>query len=334
MSIYSIDDIRANPAAAHSNIRYGVRGVENDPSPISLSSRWVYPELEEEPIPNRFEINVEPRYLERTYPNFLQGIHDNPNIGCQSEFSNTEYVYEAPTNSGEYDEEMAYPHTRSLPRSPVTPNQRITGYKRTLRLSNLPRFWIDKLFQTLYSKNKKTIRNFLKRYVISAPYTDTFTPEIDKRLRDELLVRFKLITTSQSLNVIENIFYDGWYTHINDRDDGYYESDGVEYVINHFDNLFLDTDAINIDIKRNVTYNKKNKVIKPSNKAETLRNRNHNPVVSPSHNKGASQRRRRTQRLQAIKLRKKQELFDAEEYDNAPNYDGGSRKRRKHYISN
>jgi len=295
------------------------RGNYDEDLPVPISTRWVYPHSDTPPHPNRFEINVEPRHLERIYPD---GLNVNPDIGVQSEYSNDEWVYSAPMNHGEYDGMLAVRNRRSLPHSPVSPNQIITGRKRMLKISQLPSNWVDYLFQTLYGKNKTFIKHFLDRNVVSGPYTDIFTPRLDKHLREKIVDRFKEIQNARSLDEIDSEFYEGWHDNIDDAYDDY-------------ENLFLDTDSINIDVKRNVKYNKKGIMIKPANKAETLRHLiEYNRVpqdLSPSKYCYSNKRnqRRRTQRLQAKKLRKKQELFDAEDAENGPIYDGGSKKTRQ-----
>ena len=305
------------------------RGNYDEDLPVPISTRWVYPHSDTPPHPNRFEINVEPRHLERIYPD---GLNVNPDIGVQSEYSNDEWVYSAPMNHGEYDGMIAVRNRRSLPHSPVSPNQIITGRKRMLKISELPRYWVDYLFQTLYGKNKKFVKHFLDRNVVSGPYTDTFTPQLDKDMREEILNRFKSIRNARSLDEIDNEFYDGWYDNI--ADDRFFGDDESDNFINEYENLFLDTDSINIDLKRKVKYNKKGIMIKPSNKAETLRhlikyNRLPQDLSPSKYCYSKTNQRRRTQRLHAKKLMKKQELFDAEDAENGPIYDGGSKKTRQ-----
>jgi len=243
-----------------------------------------------------------------------------PIIGRQYPYSQRESIYNSSCNHGECD---SYPSSvsRDFPHSPISPNQDITGYKRTLALSTLPRDWVEYLFNTLYSKNKKMIRKFLKRYIISAPYTSTFTAEEDKQSRKKLLELFNKIDGRPSN--IEGMFYDRWYSTV--FRECYGPEDECEEVINNYDNLFLDVDYVNIDIKDNVRYTRKgniikNGVVKPANKAEKLRNRNPELSLSPNKNIIFNQRRR-TQRLNAIKLRKKQ---DMEEADKGEVYDGGA----------
>ena len=302
-----------------------------DDLPEPISARWIYPDSEE-PIPNRFEINVEPRYLERIYHHNLDGIHDQPVFGQQREYSDIETVFSAPLNDGVYDGITTFQRRRPIYRSPVSPNERITGHKRMLKLSNLPSDWIEFLFHNLYSKNKKTVRNFIKRNVVSAPYTAAFTPELDRELREELLKRFKEIPHVRSHDEIEIGFNDGWYDHIDDH--RFIGDDESDDFINDYENLFLDTDAIKFDRKHRITYNKKNQKIKPANKSDTMRfliKHNRVPLdLSPSKNPySKSNQRRRTQRLQAKKLMKKQQLIDAEDAENAPIYDGGANKSRQ-----
>ena len=182
------------------------------------------------------------------------------------------------------------------------------------------------------SKNKKTVRNFIKRNVVSAPYTDVFTPELDKELREELLKRFKEIPNVRSHDEIEIDFNDGWYDNIDDH--RFIGDDESDDFINDYENLFLDTDAINFDLKHRVTYNKRNKMIKPANKADTLRhlikyNRLPQDLSPSKYCYSKSNQRRRTQRLQAKKLMKKQQSFDAEDAENAPMYNGGANKSRQ-----
>jgi hypothetical protein len=294
------------------------RGNYDEDLPVPISTRWVYPHSDTPPHPNRFEINVEPRHLERIYPD---GLNVNPDIGVQSEYSNDEWVYSAPMNHGEYDGMLAVRNRRSLPHSPVSPNQIITGRKRMLQISRLPSNWVDYLFQTLYGKNKKFVKHFLDRNVVSGPYTDIFTPHLDKHLREKIVDSFKEIQNARSLDEIDSEFYEGWYDNIDDARDDY-------------ENLFLDTDSINIDVKRHIKYNKKGIMIKPSNKAETLRhlikyNRLPQDLSPSKYCYSKSNQRRRTQRLHAKKLMKKQELFDAEDAENGPMYDGGSKKTRQ-----
>jgi hypothetical protein len=287
-------------------------------NPDIISSEWVYPNFVDPPVSNRFELNAHPsRYLETLY----RSMHNMPPIvGQQYQYSNRESIYRSSCNHGEHD---SYPSSVSsgFPHSPISPNQDITGYKRTLVLSKLPRDWVEYLFNTLYSKNKKMIRRFLKRYIISAPYKSTFTAEDDKQSRKTLLELFNKIDDRPSN--IETMFYDRWYSTVFGQ--CYDPEDECEAVTNNYDNLFLDVDYVNIDIKDNVRYTRKGNIIKdgvvkPANKAEKLRNRNPELSVSPNKNIIFNQRRR-TQRLNAIKLRKKQDMQEA---DNGEVYDGGA----------
>jgi hypothetical protein len=301
-------------------------------------AQWVYPE--ERPLPSRFRIQQDVRrYMMLEYNNpgndrGEDGDEDDesellPGVGWWTPGQREEYVY-FPTNGGEYDEFIP---SYYVIHDPMTSSQSelnrqyVSPVRNNLTpLGELDEGWVNLFTQQLFRKGKQSINNFIKRYIkTTRPYSERFTPEDDRELRNNIARIFKQ-AGNQRHDEAEDYVWLQWQQEIEANPEN-----GHGYDI--YNRLGFDSDFFNEDFELGLLplYNKKGDMMQPANKAELKRDfRDASHYISKiKQTPSQGTRRRRNQRKRDKKILKEYNE-DMRRLGEDPDaiFDGGYKKKK------
>jgi|LakMenE01Jun11ns_1017448.scaffolds.fasta_scaffold9903095_3 hypothetical protein len=301
-------------------------------------AQWVYPSGRPSPSRYRIQQNV-PRYVMLEYNNpgndrGEDGDEDDgnellPGVGWWTPGQREEYVY-FPTNGGEYDEFIPsyYVSHDDIPSTHAQLNsQYVSPVRNNLTpLGELDEGWVNLFTQQLFRKGKQSINNFIKRYIKTIrPYSERFTPEDDRELRNNIARIFKQ-AGNQRHDEAEDYVWLQWQQEIEANPEN-----GHGYDI--YNRLGFDSDFFNEDFELGLLplYNKKGHMMQPANKAELKRDfRDASHYISKiKQTPSQGTRRRRNQRKRDKKILKEYNE-DMRRLGEDPDaiFDGGYKKKK------